>query len=321
MELRTVKREKDALVVVGEPGLYALTDGKREKDALVVVAEPGLYALTDGEYHSDPCPRPSLNHTVAKLVHDRSPLHGWRAHPRLGNKSERPNRVMDIGTAVHAHALGVGSPITKLNFKDFRTKAAQETRDAMIANGITPLLAADYDTVMEMVPLMRMAIEEVAGMEIGSLHREVTAIGLEDGTYSRSKIDVMTPDLRLLIDAKTTVSANPEDFGRYAMNTYATAVAFYFQTLDLIDPEGIGKRRFVFIAQERDCPEAITFHELDNMALELADGQMRRARRIYAECLAADKWPAYPRTINRITPRLWQMEQERMREYAENADD
>lgn len=274
------------------------------------VDEPGLYDLTAEEYHADPCPVPSLNHTIAKIIHEQTPLHAYRAHPRLGGQKMKRERIMDIGTAVHALAIGKGAKLARMDFPDFRTKAAQEMRASLEASGVTPLLAADYDKAEAMWPAMRDAIEHVARASIDTLHREVSAIAYDAGAWSRSMIDVATPDLRLLIDAKTTASANPEKFGKAIMNYYATAVAFYFQTLDLIDPEGKGKRRFVFIAQERDCPDAITYHELDYSALKLADEKMKRARLRWALCQATDAWPAYDRGPHVVYPNPWDIDAE-----------
>lgn len=279
------------------------------------VTEAGLYALTEDEYHSDPCPVPSLNHTVAKIIHDKSPLHAFNAHPRLGAKEKKTTRVMDIGTAAHALAIGVGAKIAPLKFKDFRTKAAQETRDAMIANGITPLLQDDYDMVQAMAPLLRAAIEDVAGSPIGDLLREVAVIGKEGDSWSRCKPDAMTPNLRLIVDAKTTLTAHPEVYGRKVMSDYATAVAFTFQTLDLIDPEGKGKRRYVFAVQERECPAAITYHELDPTALELAEAQMKRARLRWSLCSHTNTWPAYERGPHVVVPRQYEIDDELDRQF------
>lgn len=279
------------------------------------VEKPGLYDLEHDEYHADPCPVPSLNHTVAKIIHDKSPHHAFKVHPRLGGEKGKAARIMDIGSAAHTLAIGAGAKIAPLRFKDYRTKAAQETRDALIASGVTPLLQPDYDTVQAMFPLLRAAIEDVAGAKIDALHRELSVIGKDGESWSRCKPDVMTPDLRLIIDAKTTASAHPDTYGRMVMSGYATAVAFTFQTLDLIDPEGKGKRRYVFVVQERDYPEAITYHELDPTALELADAQMKRARLRWTLCSHTNSWPAYDRGPHMVVPRQFEIDDELDRQF------
>lgn len=282
------------------------------------VLEPGLYDMPADLYHADPCPSPSLNHTIAKILHEQSPLHAYNAHPRLGGVQKKRDRAMDIGTAVHALAIGIGAPVALLEYENFRTKAAQEARDALIASGATPLLPDDYALVHKMAPLMRTEIETLFGRAVGDMYREIVVVAKEAHTWSRTMIDVMSPDLRLIVDAKTTISAEPGAFGRYAMASYATQAAFIFQTLDLVDPAGKGKRRFVFIAQERDTPEAITHHELDAMALELADSQMKRARLRWALCAHTNTWPAYDKGPHLISPKSYQLEDEYNRVWEEN---
>lgn len=281
------------------------------------VDKAGIYDLSHDAYHADPCPVPSLNHTVAKIIHDQSPAHAYRAHPRLGGEKDKATKIMDIGSAAHAMALGVGNPVRALKFKDFRTKAAQETRDAMIQNGITPLLEDDYAKVMAMAPLLRAGIEEVAGKSIDNLLREVSVIGKEGDAWSRCKPDAMTADLRLIIDAKTTLTAHPDAYSRKVIADYATAVAFTFQTLDLIDPKGAGKRRYVFVVQERECPEAITYHELDPTMLEIAQSQMKRARLRWTLCSHTNSWPAYDRGPHLAVPPQYVVDEEMGRAHDE----
>lgn len=269
------------------------------------VTQSGLYDMTAEEYHADPCPVPSLNHTIAKLLHERSPLHAFNAHPRLGAQARKTTRAMDIGSAVHALALCKGAKIAEVKFDNFLSKAAKEERDAHLSNGVTPLLTKDYELAQRMAPLMRAGVERAAGHRLEDLLREVVAIAQDGESWCRSMFDAITPDLRTVIDAKTAVSSEPDTFGRYAASMYATQVAFYFQVLDLIDPEGKGKRRFVFVAQERDTPEAITFHELDPTLLSIADAHMQRARLRWITCSHMNVWPSYVEGPHIIAPRPW----------------
>lgn len=274
------------------------------------VKGPGLYEMKAEKYHADPCPVPSLNHTVARILTEQSPMHAYKAHPRLGGEESEPTRIMDIGTAAHRLAIGRGTPIVRLEFENFRTKAAQEARDFYAARGHAALLAPDYDRAEAMAKPLRAAIEDVAGCNIKKLHREIVAIACDDNVWSRCMIDVMSPDLRLLLDVKTTANAHPDKYTRTIRDYSATAVAFYFQTLDLIDPEGAGKRRFVFIAQERECEEAITYHELSPEALAVADAKMRRARLAWKVASVTNSWPGYPRGPHIVEPNQWDLDTE-----------
>lgn len=268
-----------------------------------------------GRYHADPCPVPSLNHTVARLIL-RSPLHAWNAHPRLGGKAKREgSSITAIGAAAHALTLGKGATIARIDADNYRTKDAQNARDAAYAQGAIPLLAKELAVAEAMAAIARPVIIEELG---ANFLAENVAIARDGTTWLRSMIDAMTPDYRLVLDWKTTVSAEPETFARLVRDDYATQAAFYCQVLDLLDPEGMGRRRFLFGAQERDCPEAITFHELDPAAMEIAQKQMERARIKWEACMLVDKWPPYDRGPHMIAPKAWELDAEMNRQYQDD---
>ena len=86
------------------------------------------------EYHLDPCPEPSLSASVARTLIDRSPLHAWMQHPKLGGQQEesQPAR-MSLGSAAHSVILeGDWNSIMFIVADSFRTKAAQARRDQII---------------------------------------------------------------------------------------------------------------------------------------------------------------------------------------------
>lgn len=280
------------------------------------VEAPGFYDLDHGAYHADPCPTPSLNHTVAKLML-RSPLHAFRAHPRLGGKGKRSaSREMNIGSAAHALTLGKGVGIAKLPFENYRTKEAQNARDAAYAQGFVPLLPHEYEVAETIANNARPIIRAELGEDFVA---ESAAIAMDDfGSWLRMMADAQTPDHRVVFDLKFVDNAEPEAFAQTVRYEYATQAAFYNDVLDLLDPDGIGRRRFLFAAQERDVPEAITFHELDPAAMEIAQKQMARARAKWAVCLKQNKWPAYDRGPHLISPKPWEIDAEMERQYQDD---
>ena len=67
---------------------------------------PGIYEIPATEYHADPCPEPSLSASVARTLIDRSPLHAWMQHPKLGGQQEeKPAARMSLGSAAHSVIL------------------------------------------------------------------------------------------------------------------------------------------------------------------------------------------------------------------------
>lgn len=279
------------------------------------ITQPGVYNLTAEQYHADPCIEPSLSHSIAKLIATRSPLHAKRAHPRLGGEPKPGNHLTAIGAAAHALTFGNGADIVVVDAENYRTKAAQEARDQAYARGAIPVLIKEYETARDMAEVAR----ETIAAEFGEgLLNEHTVVAKDDfGSWLRIRPDAMTPDMRVLIDWKTTESAEADWFARRIRQAYATQDAFYRDTLDFLEPAGRGKRRFVFIAQEREYPEAITFHELDAAALDIAQGQMARARAKWAACIMRDEWPAYPRGPYFIAPRQWEIDAELEAQYEE----
>lgn len=282
------------------------------------ITEPGFYDIDHATYHADPCPAPSLNHTVARLLM-RSPLHAWRAHPRLGGLTKREaTRPMNIGAAAHALTFGKGVGVARLDFDNYRTKDAQNARDAAYAQGFVPLLPHEYETAKVLADHARPALIAELGEDFIA---EQAAAAIDDnGSWLRIMADAMTPDRRVVFDLKVVVSAEPEAFGRWVRNECATQAAFYNDVLDILDPGGRGKRRFIYAAQERDLPEAITFHELDPAAMEIAQKQMERARIKWAVCLREDRWPAYDRGPHLIAPKPWEIEAEIEADYQDQLE-
>lgn len=274
------------------------------------VAEPGIYEMPAAAYHADPCPEPSLSHSVARLVHKRSPLHGKRAHPRFGGQARTATRDMALGSVVHALMLGRGADIVRIDADSYRTKAAQEARDAAQAQGAIPILTSEFEHAELMAAVARHALERFLSASADGFLYEPVAIGLEGTSWRRAMMDTLAGGLWLGLDFKTCECAAPEEFGLRIRKDYATQEAFYRHVLSLIDPAGARTRRFLFMAQERDCPEAITFHETDPALLEIAEGEMKRARELWDESVAAQEWAAYPIGPHPVAPAPWQMNDE-----------
>src|SRR5262245_31717991 len=92
------------------------------------------------QYHADPCETPSLSHSVAHELINKSPLHSWMRHPRLGGQHKKETKEMDRGSLVHALLLGAGKPIVIIKADDWRTKASQQDRDYAREQGHIPVL-------------------------------------------------------------------------------------------------------------------------------------------------------------------------------------
>ena len=117
-----------------------------------VITRPGVYDLSEHAYHADPVPEGSLSVSGAKrLLPPSCPARfAWE---RRHERAER--RVFDLGHAAHRLVLGAGAELMVVDAENWRTRAAQQARDAAYAAGTTPLLRHEYDAVQAMATALR----------------------------------------------------------------------------------------------------------------------------------------------------------------------
>jgi hypothetical protein len=275
--------------------------------------EPGLHRIAPEDYHADNlCVVPTLSSGIARLLLSRSPLHAWHAHPRL-NPDYEPiaKATFDIGRVAHEIVLGAGGGFAAYPPELLASNGAVSTTEAklwaedMRAEGITPLKAADLDAAGRMADAVLTALRSIK-VKIDPTRAELTALADVDGVRCRAMLDYLRGD-DLMIDIKTTMNASPaavvravEEYG------YDHQAAHYLDTLEAV--EG-GRRRFLFAFVEKEQPHEVGFAMLHDQPgaesdwMEDARGKAREARRVWAECLAVDQWPGYPRAIATIGAR------------------
>lgn len=252
--------------------------------------QPGLhFNLDERIYHRHPT---SLSVTGAKVLLRAPALYKWqREHPVHKD-------VFDFGSAAHAQVLGVGAEIVIVEADSWRTKTAQEARDAARADGKTPLLPADYQRVQDMATKLRE--HTLANQLLSDGEPEVSAFCVDPATdvLRRSRFD-WHESSGILVDYKTTICAEPSAFARSAANFgYHMQAAWY---LDIADDLGLAPRGFLFIAQEKDPPYLVSVVELVADALDVGRARNRRALERFRDCTETGIWPGYS-TDTEITP-------------------
>lgn len=273
------------------------------------ISEPGWYEMSDEDYFADPCPLPSLNHTTARVLIDRSPAHAYAQHPRLGGQTvpfedETTNEQL-FGKALHALILG-GPEILRVPYDDYRKKEAREFRDEVLAAGKIPLLAARLEQALAMqveaLPVLRSMFPE------GVFHGEVVGAAKLGPTWIRAKLDARAPDGSVRVDYKTTLNAATRAIEAKAFAYgYDTQAVFYEMLEDLLDGDMAGRRRHLLLWQEKDPPYAVAVSEFDQSALDIAGRAVGRAIERWQTCYASGDWPAYP-GVHRIAPKPWMIQ-------------
>jgi hypothetical protein len=267
-----------------------------DQDAPIVVDKPGVYEMSEAAYHADPVPAGSLSSTGArKLLPPSCP-----ALFRYGQDHPVHKDVFDYGSAAHQMVLGVGRPLAVLDAEDWRTKAAQEWRKGVRAEGALPLLAAEHDQIQAMAAALRQHPMASALLCRDDVEPEQSLFweDAEFGIWRRARLDAMrrpgpcnTLSRIAVTDYKSTRSASPASFPRSVADFgYHQQQAFYADGVAALlgeDPE------FYFVAQDKEPPYLVTVFELSDEDVQAGREINRRAMEIYRDCREAGVWPGY----------------------------
>lgn len=259
-----------------------------------------VYDLPEAEYHGV---KTELSATGAKLILEEAGPAKYKHQIIDGHREHKDS--FDLGSAVHAKVLGVGWGIEELDFKDFRTKAAQTARDEAREAGLIPMLKhdlAEVNACAESVLAHPMA-GALLGLE-GAPEVSVFARDPDTGVELRCRFDKRPAEHTAVLDLKSTgTDASARGFAKTAAKfKYNVQEAHYLHTNWLATGE---ERRMVFIVVETTAPYLVAVHQLDNDFLEAGRVEARRAREIFAECMETGKWPGYAENIGLLSMPNW----------------
>jgi len=259
--------------------------------------------VSPDEYHA----LPGFSSTVAKELIARSPLH---AKAMVGKK---PTKAMDRGSIIHRLVLGKGADYEVLEFKDYKTKAAQEARDSARARGFVPVLTEDHDEYVLTSIAIRYQLRE-HGIELNGcseLAIEWTEETEHGSVTCKGMLDHCWLETGIILDLKITENAAPSAVERTSENLgYAIQCAAYSRALAALVPDLTGRVGFGFAFCEPDPPYAINLSEPDGIFQEIGQQRWLRAVRTWAECKRFDRWPAYGTGVNPITAPAWALARE-----------
>lgn len=270
--------------------------------------------IPEAVYHADPAPSPSLSHSVAVELIDRSPMHAHLKHPRLGGGSEwDPDSKLDIGKAIHAGLTRTEAALTVIDAEDWRTKAAKEQRASAHAAGSVPLLRHQFETVRAAIAVARaqIAAHEIAPdwIEGAGERTLVWQERVRDVSFwCRARLDWTPAGARgPLYDVKsTTGDANPEAWSRRLYSDgYDLQAALYARGAAVLGlrPEG---SEFRFLVLEQKPPHALCVIGVPPDARAMAEEKLRRAFELWAHCLSNDSWPGYPGRVCYADMPVWE---------------
>lgn len=268
------------------------------------IMKPGIYQMPAPDYFADPCPSPSLNQSLAKVLLDQSPLHAFYEHPRLcppeiEDEQEKYDKTKAIGNAAHSLLIGRGKEIAIAPFANWQKKDAQAFKAKAIEDGNEPIIASHYERAVTLVQNTRRSLAAVGWHDAFTPDQgfgEVVLAWQEDGLWLRCMIDWLTLDRRVIYDLKSTAaSAAPHAIpNKMCDDGWDVQAAMIERGLDVLDPDNAGRRRFRFIAQENYAPFAMTPCEIPESSLTLGRRKLAAAIQIWRRCYEANEWPGYP---------------------------
>jgi hypothetical protein len=246
-----------------------------------------------------------LSASVCNQLLQYSPFHAryWQAAD-----TQDDTAASDMGTAIHSALLEGVDAIVALDFKDWRTNAAKEARDAARTAGKIPMLAHKVAALEMAVGAAKHFIvgSELAGV-FDSGEPEATLIWQEGALTMKARPDWLSADRSLMLHVKTTAgSANPDSWIRNQLTPmgYDLALAFYERGLNAVT-ESPCIIKSVFLVIEQEPPHGCSLVGLDPASLDLARRKADRAIRIWEQCKRTGKYPAYPNRICYAEPLPW----------------
>jgi hypothetical protein len=277
-----------------------------------IIIAPGAYAdISNEAYHRDPnlLPGPSLSSTGAKMLLAQSPFHFWHASALNPDRlPESDKRHLNVGKAAHDLLLlqdrwPDAYHVTPEGFSRAAKKAqADDIAEAehAAARGLTILSHDDDTTVRAVAAALRGNPLAMRLLSDGVAEETLAWQDGETGVWLRARPDFRTTScasggaIRIDADLKfmAATHCSPVGFSR-AIDSfgYHQSAAFYADGIKAVYGQAPTHR--VHVVVEKDAPHSVSLYQLPAEDLDYGRALNRRAIRLFADCQAADRWPAW----------------------------
>ncbi len=285
-----------------------------------------ILECTEQEYHADPCDVPSLSNSIAVKMLNKSPLHGWAAHPKLGG-SPGPAAVAEEGddgeeeegkpesTAaqkngqlIHKLMLGKGVDVVIVDAKSFQTKYAKAIRDEALAAGKLPVIAHKHEKAEAVAAKLRRRCAD-AGYPLDGMSEvaiEWREAGDNGPVVCRCRMDNVSLETGVILDVKSSRDAHPDKCAKRLLEYgYDVQATCYPRALAALRPELSGRIRFTLLYVETTPPYAVVPAYLDGGFREIGKIRWLEAVRVWERCLASGVWPSYCERAVPLSPPAW----------------
>lgn len=302
-----------------------------------MITAPGLHPqITPTEYFAEPCPAPALtNSIITKLIHE-TPADAAYHHVALNPDRKDPDdsAAKRLGDVTHQLALGKGKGYVIGDFHDFRTKAAQQWRDDVMALGKTPVLAVKFADAERMADILCLRIEaelDAIAKERGvssplGYETEVVFAWQEETAHGpiwcRGMLDLWCPSLGVALDLKVTdrlierrIRPHMENMG------WDQQAVWYERGLSRIAPDMAGRITFGDLMVRPKPPHSYRLVGMTEAWRSAIEPTLDQAVEMWGRCLALNDWPGYPHGLERLEPTSWRLRTAMEAELAAEMED
>jgi exodeoxyribonuclease VIII len=267
--------------------------------------KPGIYAdIPNATYHAGP----GISKSGLDLV-ARSPLHYWNRYLNPDREPVEPTPAMQLGTAIHTAVLEPDRFADEYAIApkvDRRTKDGKSTWEAFQTECLiqkrTPISADDYAVCAAISRQLHHHPAAAVLFKAGIAEQSVFWNDPDTGVLCKCRPDWLLTGA--MVDVKSTRDASRDAFARSVVNyDYHVQAAWYLDGIAQATGEALGA--FIFAAYETDAPYAVAFYHADADMIALGRQEYRRRLRIYADALAANRWPGYPAELSPLSLPTW----------------
>ena len=236
-----------------------------------------MTVISNEEYHADP----AISASQLKEI-GRSPFHYWKRYVDPDRSPSTRTAAMALGSLVHCAVLEPNELLQRYAVgPDRRTKEGKATAEKMLADGIEPVSASDFEQALSMAAAVRS--HPTAGLLLANGQAEQSFWWDDIATGLRCKCRPDWFDGELIVDLKTCVDASPAGFGK-------AVAAFHYQLQAAHYLAGTLAKRFIFVAVEKVYPFAVGVYELDAEALIHGSIARHNALQRIQDCRAIGEW-------------------------------
>lgn len=265
--------------------------------------KPGIYqGIPNEAYHAGP----GISKSGLWTIETQTPAH-FMFPPERDEDSTQARTAKDFGHAAHVAILEPDTFEARV-YRGPDDRRGNKWKDAVELCAIdnkTLLTSSDYDNVLA----MRDAVHADAWINSiitgGKPMIEASGYWIDPETKElcRCRPDLYRPDLGVILDLKSTISAHPDAFARSVVSYgYHAQEAFYSDGWRACGQKIDG---FVFLAWEKKSPFAKAVYELPPSIVEEGRAIARKALRTYSECRAANRWPGYSDGVTELSFKAW----------------